>query len=114
MHCDRVGLGLVFGLVVAVPTIGRAQGFGLNEIGTCTVGRTSAVTAAPCDDGSAIFWNPAAAVRLRGWSFYVGGAGISVKGSFTQDTTGTKFPGDVPVRYPPAAFLNYRWNDRLA
>jgi long-chain fatty acid transport protein len=114
MRRQVVCVGLALAAALAAPSSARAQGFGLNEIGTCTVGRTSAVTAKPCDDGSAIFWNPAATVGQRGLSIYLGGSAIAVNGSFTQDTSGIRFPGDVPVEYPPAVFANYGWSDRIA
>jgi long-chain fatty acid transport protein len=86
----------------------HAQGFGLTEIGTCAVARAGAVTGAPCEDASVVYWNPAAAASLpRGRQAYVGGSAIAVKGGFTQDVTGREFPGDVPVEFPP--FVGATW-----
>jgi long-chain fatty acid transport protein len=114
MRISVVGAMVAFGAGVCASAAAGAQAFGLNEIGTCTVGRTSAVTAHPCDDASAIFWNPASTVRLPGWSLYLGAAAIAVNGSFTQDTTGLEFPSDAAVEYPPALFINYGMTNRLA
>ncbi|HEU4563362.1 MAG TPA: outer membrane protein transport protein [Gemmatimonadaceae bacterium] len=99
-------------LGLAVPAALGAQGFGLNEIGSCAVARGHAVTAAPCDDPSAIYWNPASPATMKGWSVYAGVAAIAVGGEFSADTTGAVFEGDVPTEYPPHLFVNYgadRW-----
>lgn len=93
--------------VVALPAVVRAQGFGLNEIGSCAIGRGFGVTAAPCRDASTIFWNPAGAVALNGWNITGGVASISIKGSFTQDTTFRKWDANVPTQWVPHLFLNY-------
>lgn len=84
-----------------------AQGFGLNEIGSCAIARGFAATSMPCDDASTIYWNPAATTTLRGLSVYAGASAISVKGAFTQDTIGRRYPGDVPTEYPP--FVGVNW-----
>ncbi|HKG93622.1 MAG TPA: outer membrane protein transport protein [Gemmatimonadaceae bacterium] len=103
----------VAGWLAAAPVAG-AQGFGLNEIGTCAVARQAAVTAAPCNDASMIYWNPAAPSSMPGrFSLLLGVAPIGVGGDFTQDTTGTVFEGDVPWEFPPHAFLNYSFGDRF-
>jgi long-chain fatty acid transport protein len=91
----------------ATPAISAAQGFGVNEIGTCAASRAFAVTGAPCQDASTIFWNPAATVGLKGWNFYAGAAVIDVGGSFTQDTTFNEYQGTPPTAVVPHAFVNY-------
>ncbi|MDF1504203.1 outer membrane protein transport protein [Roseisolibacter sp. H3M3-2] len=91
-----------------------AQGFGLNEIGSCAIGRGFAVTGAPCDDASVLYWNPAAATTLaRGLSAYGGVSAVQVRGSFTADATRRRDAGDVPVEFPPFLGVNWR-NGRLA
>src|SRR5947207_136061 len=77
----------------AVPAVAHAQGFGINEIGTCAASRAFAVTGSPCQDGSVIFWNPGAAASVKGLSFLAGAAIIQVNGTFTQDTTFRQFEG---------------------
>ncbi len=93
--------------VTAVPDLASGQGFGLNDIGSCAVGRAYAATGAPCRDASVIYWNPGAAATLPGWSIYGGGAAIGVNGGFTADTTLVRYPSDVPVSFPPHLFVNY-------
>lgn len=99
-------------LAGAAPVAARAQGFGLNEIGSCAIARGFAVTSAPCNDASVIFWNPGAATLLDGLSLYVGGAQIVVNGDFTQDTTGRLYQGNVPDAYPPHAFVTWTGDSR--
>jgi long-chain fatty acid transport protein len=84
-----------------------AQGFQLNEIGTCAMTRGSAATAATCGDPSVIYWNPAAAVTLAGWSAYAGAAAVAVSGSFTADTSGRLDKANAATEFPPHLFVNY-------
>lgn len=100
--------------LLALPAVSGAQAFGLNEIGSCALARGFAATAQPCDDASSIYWNPGALPKTPGFSFYGGAAIIKINSSFTQDTTFTKYEGDVPTQYVPHVFLNYRDTGRLA
>ncbi len=90
-----------------VPAMSAGQGFGLNDVGSCAVGRAYAATGAPCQDASVIYWNPGAAPSLRGFSFYGGAAPIGVAGGFTADTTGHRYASNAPVAVPPHVFVNY-------
>ncbi len=92
---------------LSLPTIAKAQAFGLNEIGSCALSRGFATTASPCKDASAIFWNPAATTLLNGLSVSGGVAAIAIDGSFTQDTTFRKFDANVPTQWVPHFFVNY-------
>lgn len=65
-----------------------AQGFGVYEQGTCAMGRAGAAVADPCDDGSAIFFNPAGLAGRTGLTLSGGGTGILALGEFTDDLTG--------------------------
>jgi long-chain fatty acid transport protein len=98
---------LVILLLAGTARLAAAQGFQLNEIGTCAMTRGSAATGATCGDPSVIYWNPAATVSIPGWSAYAGVAAIAVSGSFTADTTGRVFDADAPVEFPPHLFVNY-------
>ena len=97
-----------------IPSVAHAQGFGLNEIGSCAVGRGFTVTARPCADASTLFWNPAAAVRLDGLQLYGGAAAVSIDGDFTEDITGIQYGPNVPTKVPPHAFATYRVSPRIA
>jgi len=87
----------------------KAQGFGLNEVGTCSVSRGFAATGTPCEDASTIFWNPAAAAELTGKSISIGASAIIVKGSFRQDSTGRTYPSNISPALPPAGFAAMRF-----
>lgn len=94
--------------VLAAPAVLHAQGFGLNEIGTCAVARASATTGAPCNDASSIFWQPAFGTRLEGLQVYVGLAAIALGGDFTADRTLRVDEADVPTEFPPHLFVNWK------
>ena len=85
----------------------HAQGFGLNEISTCGLGRGYAAVANGCHDASSIYWNPAAVTNLNGLTWAVGAAAIKIDGKFVQDTTFRTFKGDVPTAIIPDAFVSY-------
>lgn len=98
---------LVALLAAGVPALAQAQGYGLNEIGSCAVARGSANTSAPCADAAMIFWNPAALTSLKGSSGLIGISGIGVKGDFTQDTTLRRYSSEIPWEYPPSVFWGH-------
>ena len=50
MTVQRVTRLLCASVACAVPMVVSAQGFGLNEIGSCAIARGFAVTASPCRD----------------------------------------------------------------
>lgn len=85
----------------------HAQGFGLNEISTCGLGRGYAATATGCHDASAIYWNPAAVTQLSGFSWAVGAAAIAVNGKFQQDTSFRTYKTNIPTAIVPHVFLSY-------
>jgi long-chain fatty acid transport protein len=113
----RPGRTLALAVALAAPALLHAQGFGLNEIGSCAVSRASATTGAPCKDASVIFWNPAAGTELpKGVSVYGGVASVDVGGDFTPDfsTTGNSFRPNIPTSFPPHVFVNWTGAGRYA
>ena len=105
---------LALALLGGAPAAAGAQAFGLNEIGSCAIGRAFAATAAPCDDASRLYWNPGALPKTPGFSFYGGAAVISIDGNFTRDTSLTTFEGDAPTALVPHVFFDYRGAGKLA
>ncbi|HKO14853.1 MAG TPA: outer membrane protein transport protein [Gemmatimonadaceae bacterium] len=93
--------------LVAVPAAARGQGFGLNELSACGIGRAFAATATGCHDASAIYWNPAALTTLSGWSLALGATAIPVNGQFEQDTTFRTYESDVPTSVVPHFYLSH-------
>jgi long-chain fatty acid transport protein len=102
-----LALGLALAVTGATPASTWAQGFGLNEIGTCAEARGFANTGAPCHDASSIYWNPAATTSLPGFSIYGGASAIRLGGGFKQDTTNHRYNSNVPTVVPPAVFVNF-------
>jgi long-chain fatty acid transport protein len=100
-------LGCLPLLAAGAPAGATAQGFQLNEIGSCAAARAFAATGAPCKDPSVIYWNPGAATTLIGWSAYLGIAAVRLTGNFTADTTGRVDDTDTPIQFPPHVFVNY-------
>jgi long-chain fatty acid transport protein len=103
----RTTLLAVSVIAVAAPHGAGAQGFGLNEIGSCALARAFANTGAPCLDGSIIFWNPAAATLLAGWNVTLGAAPIVSRGNFVADTIERRWNTHSPTRIVPQAAVNY-------
>ena len=100
--------------LVLAPSVARAQAFGLNEIGSCAFARGFATTSAPCNDASAIFWNPAATAGMKGNSILVGGAAIAVKAKFTRDSAMGAHEADIPMALVPHIFVNRAMSDRMS
>jgi len=105
--------------VLVMPRSAEAQGFSVNEHGSCSMGRGGTGVASPCADGSAIFMNPAGLQLAKGKGVFSAGATmISPTGDFTNSTTGevsTLIPHEtllgieaVPV---PAMFMGYGLSD---
>lgn len=82
------GAVLLAGLGTARPA--SAQGFSLFEQSACAMGRGGAGVAAPCDDGSAMFYNPAALADIEGRVLTVGGTLVAPRGFFENNAGGLK------------------------
>jgi long-chain fatty acid transport protein len=102
----------LLGCVAAVPGALQAQGFGVYEQGTCVMARAGAGVAAPCDDGSAVFVNPAGLAGRRG--IIVGGGVTSIfpNSTFTSDSGGSSELSS-GVLVPPHAYFQYGVSERL-
>src|SRR5438034_7776710 len=81
----RRSAGYALFVFAGFPALLGAQGFGIYEQGTCAMGRAGTGVAAPCADGSAIFFNPAGLAGLKGGHATVGVTLINVDGGFTDD-----------------------------
>jgi long-chain fatty acid transport protein len=103
MKVHRAAWHLLLG-ALALPAAASAQGFGLNEIGSCAIARGFAATSGGCRDASLVYWNPAAITTLKGRNGLIGVAPIAVSGDFTQDTTGRAWDAEAPVEFPPHLF----------
>ncbi len=84
-----------------------AQGFAVNELGTCAMGRAGTAAAGPCDDASAVWANPAGLARLAGTHASVSVTLIRPYGGFTDDLYAQKtaMPGQT---YPvPSLYVSH-------
>jgi long-chain fatty acid transport protein len=82
-----VAAGALLAVALGAATA-RAQGYGLYEQGTCTMARGGAGVAAPCDDGSSMFFNPAGLALDTHLIVSAGVTGIAPRGTFTNSATG--------------------------
>jgi long-chain fatty acid transport protein len=102
-------------LVLAAGERTAGQGYGVYEQGACAMARAGAAVASPCDDGSAIFFNPAAlAIQRDGSRVAAGATLIGPRGDFAGfdgRVAGTMVENWVTV---PAAYYTRPVGDRLA
>ena len=93
----------------------EAQGYSVNEHGTCAMARGGAATASPCADGSAMFYNPAGLAGLgKGRGVISAGlTAIAATGGFTNDL-GPKDDLESKVIPVPHFYFAYGISDRVA
>src|SRR2546423_9747495 len=70
-------------LFAGFPALLGAQGFGIYEQGACSMGRAGTGVAAPCNDGSAIFFRPVGLAGSAGHHATLGLALHEAQGGFT-------------------------------
>src|SRR5213593_4731944 len=112
---QRMGACVRYALVLcaAVPTLLSAQGFGIYEQGTCSMGRAGTGVAAPCADGSAMFFNPAGLAGLKGGHATIGVTLLNVDGGFTGDLARQTTDLDDPLLAIPQAYVSYAATPKL-
>src|SRR5882762_4499003 len=100
-------------LVAGFPALLGAQGFGIYEQGTCAMGRAGTGVAAPCSDGSAMFFNPAGLAGLTGGRVTVGVTLIDIQGGFTDDVFQQHASLDDPLIGVPQLYVSYGATSKL-
>jgi long-chain fatty acid transport protein len=100
-------------LCAGFPALLGAQGFGLYEQGTCAMGRAGTGVAAPCGDGSAIFFNPAGLAGLQGGRATIGVTLLDVQGGFTDDIFQQRTKLDDPLLAIPQVYVAYGVTPKL-
>ena len=103
----RRSAGYAVLLCAGFPALLGAQGFGIYEQGTCSMGRGGTGVAAPCADGSAMFFNPAGLAGLKGTRATVGVTLLDVQGGFTDDIFQQKTSLDDPLIPIPQVYVAY-------
>jgi len=98
--------------ILVMPQSAEAQGFSVNEHGSCAMGRGGTGVASPCADGSAIFFNPAGLLLPNGKGVASGGATlIRATGDFTNSATGEVSSLKEETTPVPAIFVGYGVSD---
>src|ERR1044071_7020868 len=103
----RQSLRYALVLFAGFPALLGAQGFGIYEQGACAMGRAGTGVAAPCSDGSAIFFNPAGLACLKGGRATIGVTLLDVQGGFTDDIFQQKTDLDDPLLAIPQIYVAY-------
>jgi long-chain fatty acid transport protein len=109
----RRSAGYALFVFASFPALLGAQGFGIYEQGTCSMGRGGTGVAAPCTDGSAIFFNPAGLAGIKGGRATIGVTLLDVKGGFTDDIFQQKTNLDDPLLAVPQAYFAYGVTPKL-
>ena len=78
--------------LLALPLLGRAGSFQLNEQSAASLGRANAGDASANVDPSAVFYNPALLTQLKGMQFIVGATDYAIHGEFSK-TSATDLAG---------------------
>jgi long-chain fatty acid transport protein len=112
-NCMRQHVLSALLLWCGVPTLLAAQGYGIYEQGTCSMGRAGTGVAAPCGDGSAMFFNPAGLAGLQGGHATIGVTLLDVKGGFTDDIFQQKTALDNPLLAIPQVYVAYAATPKL-
>ena len=105
-------LTVMVGLLLT-PRPAHPQGFGVYEQGACMMARGAAGVAQPCDDGSAIYVNPAGIVGREGVTFGSGGMLVFGSGDFTSDP-GARTALDTSPSLVPHGYFVYGISPQLA
>jgi long-chain fatty acid transport protein len=103
-------------LAMSVPFASRlgAQGIAVNTHSSCNSGRNEAVTADPCADGSAVFYNPAA-LAFQPSVISVGASVIRNSHTFQFDANpSVTFKRGPENPLVPQAWVNYRGGEKWA
>jgi len=109
-------IALAFTAAGLVAADARAQGFGVYEHDACAMGRAGTGVANPCDNATALFFNPAGIVNPSAptrWQLSVGGTIIAPRFTYRDSVRGTDLEGkanNIPVpNFYITRQLNARW-----
>src|SRR5437879_2404697 len=109
----RYALSALWRSSAGVPAVLAAQGFSLYEQGTCAMGRAGTGVAAPCADGSAIFFNPAGLAGVKGGRATIGVTLLRINGGFTDDVLVQRNALQEPLLAIPQVYLSYAATPKL-
>lgn len=100
-----------FGLLCSAAPV-WAQGYGLYEQSACAMGRAGAGVAAPCDDGSSMYFNPAGLALDMKTLVSGGGTTLSPRGNFQDKNTNLVSPLSDKTYFAPNLYFSTPIGDR--
>jgi len=93
----------------------RAQGFAVYEHDACIMARGAAGVASPCNQASAVFFNPAAILGgTTRWNVQAGVTLIQPTGSFTDSASNAVTSLNKKTYPVPSGYISYQVNSKLA
>ena len=113
---QRFSAFYVLGLVLCVLSLSQgaaAQGFAVYEQSGCAMGRGVTGVAAPCPDGSAVFFNPAG-LSFEKTQIGLGASFIGPFGNFTDNVTGQVSELNEHLYPVPNIFVSRPFGPRVA
>jgi long-chain fatty acid transport protein len=106
--------GMLVGVLATLPRPAAAQGFSVNEHGSCAMGRAGTGVASPCKDGSGMFFNPAGIGLPTGATVLsLGSTFIVPSGDFTDASTGEVSTLEDHVYPIPSLYLVHGFSDKV-
>jgi long-chain fatty acid transport protein len=105
---------LAIAVALAGPaSLAQAQGSGVMTHSSCAVGLGAAGAGSPCEDGSAVLFNPAA-LAFQPNLLSVGVTAVRSPGRFTFDRGGGEVNRTSRTSWVPYGYLNYGINPKLS
>ncbi len=100
---------------ISIAPSARAQGFAVYEHDACIMARGAAGVAAPCNQASAVFFNPAAIIGgATKWNAQAQLTLIAPTGTVTDSASGTQSVLKKHTFPVPSGYLTYQLSPRLA
>lgn len=100
-------------VAASLPSAAAAQGSAVMTHGSCATALGAAGVAAPCDDGSAVLFQPAGLANHRS-VLTAGVTGITTSGSFTYDLTRERIERESSTTPVPFGYASYNFGGRFA
>lgn len=108
LKSTRVAVGVLVALVAVSSVL--AGGFQVQQQGAKAAGRGNAFTAL-ADDASAVYYNPAAAARIDGWTIYLGGTATFLNDTTFTDVDNTEYPMQDTTDYAAEVYVTGKLSD---
>ena len=117
MKLHRTVIAAALAAVILTPCLAFSAGYGIFEQGASALGMAGAGTAS-VHDASAVFFNPAAIVRLKGQQLYFGGTWLATSTSFAGIDPAPGFGVTESMNagnfFPPTIYWTRSFSPKLA